>query len=372
MPVTTRQKAPFEDVADDLRRRIATGQWKPGSKLPTWSDMTREFSIARPTLMRAMERLRQDGFIYTKSTRGTFVSENPPHLRRFGLVFPSHPAAGASGSWNRFWDTLVGQTRVIERALDVELPIFFDVSSNRSESFINLMQDIEDQRFAGLILVGRPDLMGLEPLRRALLPKIAIYGASLVDMPRVFIDHVSFMERSLDYLCECGARSVAMISNNTDRWEGFAEAIEARGLDSKPFWRLAGSGQAVTPLVRLLFDPDNSRVPDSLIIADDNIVEYAIAGLVEANVRVPDQVRVITHCNWPAPVPSPMPVTRLGFDAAKMLRLCVEQLRRIARGEKVETVVEMPATFESQRKPAAPRETGTYFPTSLDTMSTHV
>ena len=346
--------SPFLDVAAQLRGRIVTGEWAPGSQLPTWDRMAQEFAVARPTLMRAMDRLRQDGFIYSKSTRGTFVSERPPHLSRFGLVFASHPGQGLTGGWNRFWDTLVNQAPVLEHHLGVELPTFFDVCDPSSDGHESLTRQTADSRLAGLILVGRPDLMELPVAREASLPKVAIYGGTTPDMPRVFIDRDSFVACSLDHLQQRGARAVAVLSNNTDRWEGFAEAIEQRGFESKPFWRLAGIGEAVTPLVRLLFDPDNARVPDSLIIADDNIVEHALQGLLAAGVAVPDRVKVVTHCNWPAPVPSPVPVTRLGYDVAQLLARCVEAIQHQRAGRPVPEVQRLEAVFEDGVRQPAP------------------
>lgn len=319
----------FMDLAARMRRRIVAGQWAPGTQLPTWDQITEEFSVARPTLMRAMDRLRRDGFIYSRSTRGTYVTERPPHLSRFGLVFTSHPGGVGERSWNRFWDTLANIAPQAARAAGVQLPVFLDLLDQDGEGVARLREQLAAERLGGLILVGTPALMRLPLLARASVPKVAIYDqATDPPMPRVYVDHRSFIEQSLDRLAAQGRRRIAVVSNQFDGWAGFEAAIAARSLDCKPFWRLAASPGAVANVIRLLFDPDNAVAPDGLILADDNIVEHALRGLIEAGVAVPARVAVVTHCNWPAPVPSTLQVQRLGYDVAELLRACLDCLRR--------------------------------------------
>ena len=347
---TPRPDNNFEGIASQLREAIVRGDLSPGARLPTWDHMAKQYAVARPTLMRAMDRLKRDGFVYARSTRGTYVTERPPHLSRFGLVFASHPYHAANkGDWNRFWDTLAQQAPVIERRLDVHLPVFYDVTSPNSTDYPKLVEQINSSRFAGLILVGRPDLMSLPLFQQTDTPRVAIYGGSEgPDIPRVFIDHDSFIQQSLNLVQERGGNAVAVISNHTSRWDGFANAIQERGLQFKPFWQLEAVNRSITPLVRLLFDPDNARIPDSLIIADDNMVKQALTGIMQSGLTIGEDVRVVTHCNWPWPVPSAMPVDHLGYDANEFLQRCIETIMRLRRGEDTPPFQSVPAITESE------------------------
>ncbi len=322
---SSKDAKPFQQVAAILRGRIVEGQWPPGSQLPTWDVMTRELEVARPTLMRAMDRLRQDGFVYSKSTRGTYVSERPPHLSRYGLVFTSHPGQTLPRPWNRFWDTLANQAVIIERHGDLKLPVFYDVVDDTADGYHRLADHLSSQRLGGLICVGTPDLLRLPVIVESDLPKVAIYGASIdPPMPRVYIDHDSFIEQSLDRLLELGRRRIAVLSHKGDGWGGYAPAMARRDVQTKPFWNLQAAPDAAANVVRLLFDADNPTVPDGLIITDDNIVEQALGGVLQSGIRVPEQLEVIVHCNWPAPVPSPVPVHRLGFDVREIIATALE------------------------------------------------
>jgi DNA-binding LacI/PurR family transcriptional regulator len=99
---------------------------------------------------------------------------------------------------------------------------------------------------------------------------------------------------------------------------------------------------------------DAANRPDALIITDDNLVEHAQAGLIAAGIRVPDQVEVVEHCNFPWP-PSVLGTKRLGFDSHAILRACIDLIDRQRRNETVPGMTLVPAIFEEELAvPAAP------------------
>ena len=67
----------YAQVIEELRRRIESGEYPPGSLLPSEHQLTEEFQIARPTVVRALRVLRQDGWIETQQGKGSFVRGRP-------------------------------------------------------------------------------------------------------------------------------------------------------------------------------------------------------------------------------------------------------------------------------------------------------
>jgi GntR family transcriptional regulator len=59
-----------------LRRRIRSGEWRPGQKVPILEDLAREFGVARVTVRQAMGVLESEGLIWRKQGKGTFVEDN--------------------------------------------------------------------------------------------------------------------------------------------------------------------------------------------------------------------------------------------------------------------------------------------------------
>ena len=67
----------YAQVIEELRRRIESGECPPGSLLPSEHQLSEEFHIARPTVVRALRVLREDGWIETQQGKGSFVRGRP-------------------------------------------------------------------------------------------------------------------------------------------------------------------------------------------------------------------------------------------------------------------------------------------------------
>src|ERR1700739_1564411 len=67
----------YAQVIAELRRRIESGEYPPGSLMPSEHQLSAEFAIARPTVVRALRVLRQEGWIETQQGKGSFVRGRP-------------------------------------------------------------------------------------------------------------------------------------------------------------------------------------------------------------------------------------------------------------------------------------------------------
>jgi DNA-binding GntR family transcriptional regulator len=67
----------YAQVINDLQRRIENGEYPPGSLLPSENQLSEQFGIARPTVVRALRVLRQEGWIETQQGKGSFVRGRP-------------------------------------------------------------------------------------------------------------------------------------------------------------------------------------------------------------------------------------------------------------------------------------------------------
>ena len=63
-----------ERVRDDLARRIAGQDLRPGAQLPTERDLSVEYAVSRVTVRRALAMLTAEGLVYAVQGRGTFVA----------------------------------------------------------------------------------------------------------------------------------------------------------------------------------------------------------------------------------------------------------------------------------------------------------
>ncbi|WP_084469268.1 GntR family transcriptional regulator [Nocardiopsis trehalosi] len=67
----------YARVVAELQRRITQGDYPPGTLMPSEAQLTQEFDVARPTVVRALQVLRQDGWIESQQGKGRYVLGQP-------------------------------------------------------------------------------------------------------------------------------------------------------------------------------------------------------------------------------------------------------------------------------------------------------
>ncbi|WP_380165641.1 GntR family transcriptional regulator [Jannaschia sp. R86511] len=71
----------FLQIARQLRQEIRSGAYPPGSKLPSETELTRTFGVARMTVRGGIAELRSEGLVVSEQGRGVFVRARPPVRR---------------------------------------------------------------------------------------------------------------------------------------------------------------------------------------------------------------------------------------------------------------------------------------------------
>lgn len=69
----------YEEVADDLRERIAQGEFPPRTAIPAIPRIMQIYEVGRNTALRAVYLLADEGTVVIKKSQGTFVV--PPEDR---------------------------------------------------------------------------------------------------------------------------------------------------------------------------------------------------------------------------------------------------------------------------------------------------
>ena len=66
----------WRQIAGHLQRDIDTGAYPPGGRLPTEAELSRQFTVNRHTVRRALEELSRNGLVRVEQGRGSFVAED--------------------------------------------------------------------------------------------------------------------------------------------------------------------------------------------------------------------------------------------------------------------------------------------------------
>jgi DNA-binding LacI/PurR family transcriptional regulator len=76
-----------DQVADILRKEISGGRWAVGERLPSLSGLVEQTGLSRDVILRAMERLNEDGYIRQEKRKGSFLkSRTPKGARSLGVI----------------------------------------------------------------------------------------------------------------------------------------------------------------------------------------------------------------------------------------------------------------------------------------------
>lgn len=65
----------YEKIVQDVQRRIHTGEWKEGTKLPGERELCSLYNVARGTLKAALLELQTQGYVKQVQGSGTYVEK---------------------------------------------------------------------------------------------------------------------------------------------------------------------------------------------------------------------------------------------------------------------------------------------------------
>ena len=88
--------ARYREIAQDLRRRIATGEFAPGQQLPSIAALQDYYDVpGLNTIRQAQQLLVDDGLLETRQGVGAFVLRTAPEPRRVDVLAELRTARNA-------------------------------------------------------------------------------------------------------------------------------------------------------------------------------------------------------------------------------------------------------------------------------------
>jgi DNA-binding GntR family transcriptional regulator len=67
----------YQQIADDLRRKIAEGEIPVGSAIPSTAELTRTYRVSTTVIRAAVAQLRADGLLVGQPGKGVYVRSTP-------------------------------------------------------------------------------------------------------------------------------------------------------------------------------------------------------------------------------------------------------------------------------------------------------
>jgi len=325
--------------------------------------MQQIYGASDVTIRRAVHYLRDHEFIETRERSGMFVAEHPPCMCTIGIVMPYDFQRDRSQYLIALENEVkhLAETQASSNGLKRKFVFFSEIEGPPEDTRIHHLQlfnAVESELVGGLFFPGPP----LRFRDTAVLnnPNVPCVGTVYFPMPgmmRLSMSPLSVVKKALQILASRGRRRVALITvhgqGGTDgRSDEFVSLAATYGLESHLWWVL-GTAPSTPGWARncteLLFrNRRRNEVPDAVIIGDDNLVPAATAGIAAANVRVPDEVEVVAHTNFPWPTRSEVQAIRIGLDIRRMLAIAVDLIERKRNGDGTPDLINIEPCLEGE------------------------
>lgn len=90
----------YQQIAEDLRRRVVRGEFAAGRLLPSEAELSGAYAASRVTIRRALEVLRDEGLVDSRQGFGWFAAVDPlqQSLGRLGTIESQLTASGVGST----------------------------------------------------------------------------------------------------------------------------------------------------------------------------------------------------------------------------------------------------------------------------------
>lgn len=315
-------------IATYFEKQIWSGKYQPGERMPTTTEIARQFNVNPNTVQQGFELLLKRGIVERRRKCGSFVSPGL-NSRTVGIVFCK------------------------EIFTDLNRHFFSMVLAELQREFSEALWDTKfyytsEFEHGGKVIAEMEDDLRCGKIRAVVeLPTNRMVREWLLSAPapaRLFCpktDEADLVMKGLDYLAKRGYRRPAVIFNagNPADAENKAAAAEAEfkrlglqiGQDSLEHWAI--TSQAGYTAAKALLGQSARKRPDALLVANDNACRGVIYAALESGITIPGQLGLITHRNKGIDIFSPVPLTCLEIDPATFAAVLVENGLRKINGE---------------------------------------
>ncbi len=118
----------YRQLRDVIDEKINSGEWKPGERIPSENELSREYGLSRMTTRSVLQDLVKEERLYRVQGKGTFVSEQKieAHSLRYIGIREQLEKLGYAVETKTLFCGLVSSDRNVAKHLDVEegTPVF--------------------------------------------------------------------------------------------------------------------------------------------------------------------------------------------------------------------------------------------------------
>jgi DNA-binding LacI/PurR family transcriptional regulator len=293
----------YQTIYDSLRQEIADGLYGEGEFLPTELELAARFETSRPTVAKALEILRRQGAIERRAGFGTVVLESElTRGKKIGLLIPR-----------------LGQTEIFEpicAAIEEEgrrhhwqviRPTGTGTSRNAADTAELLCLKFIREKTAGVFFAPVEHVHDSEVFNQSILTRLKAAGIQVVLLDRDVVDwpdQTSYDLIGIDniqagfviarHLLDQGCERFVFATRPEPamtvqlRIMGCREALLQSGASTEALTVQEVPEDETAPCAEAIMQ----HLPDGLICANDATAAVLMRQLLDAEVLIPEQLKV--------------------------------------------------------------------------------
>ena len=323
----------YLQLLNQLRHLILSGQWAPGSRILSETELQNQLNISRSTIRQALRNAEADGLIERVPGKGTFVSRSPSSTsqRLIGYITMDLTSSDLQ------YQLLSGFESA---AREKGYRILFSNSRNDLLEENRLLDQLLADKVSGIfiwpILEEAPSRRLLQLIDQAVLP-IMLMDRSLPDVACDYVTSKNYegAYTATQYLISLGHKNIAFLSHPlinllpvNERLRGYRAALDEAGLPSdKP--KLigtnreigtrqaleaygAGTGPEIEEIAHCLQQPQR---PTAIFALNDVIALLVLKAATLVGLRIPDDLSLIGFDDIELAAHLDVPLTTVAQDS---------------------------------------------------------
>jgi DNA-binding LacI/PurR family transcriptional regulator/biotin operon repressor len=325
-------------VYENVKDRVLTGTYEPGTRLPSERNLAAQFEMSRVTIGKAITRLRAEGMLCRRPGRkGNFIAD------------ANGDASSVAGKLVRF--VVPGPRDLKHEHRDkishgVLEGIHDRLSSTGADVAVSFVEDFTENACRQLISSGQEKGLGfvvwynphhqtdqfLSMAREADVPLVVVdaYPAGQ-EVDFVGSDNIAGGHQVVDHLVEMGHRKLCYVrreldrSSLRDRHTGFLRGAVDNDLDLSTIGTFEVKGEfesGVEPVVEALLEGDWTAVA----VAQDALAVELQLALLKRGVRIPQDLSIASYDDIDQAKLLPAPLTTVKQDFYEMGKMATDIL----------------------------------------------
>ncbi len=337
---TATQKPRYAQLAQQLRDMISSGELQVGDRLPSYTEMYRQFGAAPATVQRVCDILEKEQLIERRSGSGVYVAPPPQKPRTGNIGF----IGGASyNSPNLpFYQLLMGGVQQAVRAQQHHLLYL----GNEYDWDVASCDKVD-----GIVLCNIEDALSIVRQLPPHLPCVSIL--TIVDgVVSVGVDDYRGAQLAVRYLLKQGHQRIACLmekspSESRRRFNGYRDALLEAGIEPEPSWMRLADATEMQQLRQVSPQPYREWAAQqmsewlqegwaeagctALLVQNEVAAIGAMQVLQKEGIEVPGQVSVVGFdgtqlCELTSPslCAVELPLVEIGVKAVELLNQQIE------------------------------------------------